>query len=43
MANPERRIFSNNGVGYGVIGVFCHEFGHGMNHVYMTSTTVLKE
>ena len=32
MANPERRIFSNNGAGGMVgIGVFCHEFGHGMN------------
>ena len=32
MVNPERRIWSNNGAGGMVgIGVFCHEFGHGMN------------
>ncbi len=32
MVNPERRIYSNNGAGGMVgIGVFCHEFGHGMN------------
>ena len=32
MVNPERRVFSNNGAGGMVgIGVFCHEFGHGMD------------
>ncbi len=32
MVNPERRIYSNNGSGGMVgIGVFCHEFGHGLN------------
>ena len=32
MVNPERRVYSNNGSGGMVgIGVFCHEFGHGLN------------
>ncbi|MDB4315441.1 M6 family metalloprotease domain-containing protein, partial [Cyclobacteriaceae bacterium] len=31
MTNPERRNFANNGAGGIVgIGVFCHEFGHGL-------------
>ena len=31
MINPERRIWANNGSGGIVgIGVFCHEFGHGL-------------
>ncbi|MBT5506592.1 MAG: M6 family metalloprotease domain-containing protein [Flammeovirgaceae bacterium] len=32
MVNPERRVWSNSGAGGMVgIGVFCHEFGHGLN------------
>ena len=32
MVNPERRVGSNSGAGGMVgIGVFCHEFGHGLN------------